>query len=162
MHFTQCKGRRQWQCDRFLWAAAGLSLVRSSGVLVRALSGPRTTGMAVTHALSCGDFSEVYIKFSSSRGFGKRTVLLPCDSKSERGVGEKWEMFMWRVGTRYRRKLEEFRIQSNLQVGNKTLKTMSRTRTLRPPRVCASFLLKHYFSIVNPISIKEGETNLFA
>lgn len=42
--------------------------------------------------------------------------------------GRKLEALLWRVIARHLKKLEEFRIQSNLQVCYKTLKTISRTK----------------------------------
>ena len=68
----------------------------------------------------CVDFSVVYIKLSnfSLHSFGKRAVLVLSDSKSRRVV-EKLETLIWRVVPKYWRKLEEFRVQSSLQVENK-------------------------------------------
>ena len=69
----------------------------------------------------CGDHSYICINvFSFSfQGFRKRTTLVLNDSKSQ--VEEKLKVLVWRVVTRYLRTLEEFRVQSSLQVGNRNL-----------------------------------------
>lgn len=100
-----------------------MSLTMSSGILANFLRG------SLRHKVSPymsyhGDFSEVSIKlFSVSlMCFEERAVLIFSNSKSEG-----WEK-KWRIVARYWQKLEDFRKQSILQVDNKNLKTINRTR----------------------------------
>ena len=63
---------------------------------------------------------------------GKRAVLVFNDFKSERW-GKNLEIIVWRVVGRYWRKLK-CRIQSSLQVENKTSKTINSTDLWYPQR----------------------------
>lgn len=95
----------------------------SSGILVNFLRGSLRHKVCPYMSYH-GDFSEVSMKLSSVSlmCFGERAVLVFSKSKSEG-----WEK-NWRIVARYWQKLEDFRKQSILQVDNKNLKTISRTR----------------------------------
>ena len=85
------------------------------------LSGPYSSRYKIVHTWKlCGDFFEVFINLSSFSlyGFGKRALLVSQRFQVE--SGRKLEMLVQRVPVKYWRKLEEFRIQSSLQVENKT------------------------------------------
>lgn len=77
----------------------------------------------------CGNFSEVYIKSFpfSLKALGEKGQVLFLVIPSQKG-GRKLEKSVRRFITRYLRKLKEFRIQSSLQIENKTTKRIDSTR----------------------------------
>ena len=108
-----------------------MSVVLALGVPVNFLSDSRHEGCA--YIICHGDFLEVYITSPSFslEVFGKRTVLILNDSKSE---GRKIRNIKLE---RCSQILEKTRIQGSVQfkINTKTLETMSKTRIKYPKSV---------------------------